>query len=134
MVVKGEVFGGEGSLSVSSRPLQAGGCPQRDLLTYRDGGLLACGEQEVVSCLQVWGAADQVSGWPSDPAWSQASLLGFLPMQVGSQWAGDNFPCLVSTQVPSACRFSLVSCALDAACFCSWHHLPILPLLGSETS
>ena len=91
--MKGEVFGGEGSLSVSSRPLQAGGCPQRDLLTYRDGGLLACGEQEVVSCLQVWGAADQVSGWPSDPAWSQASLLGFLPMQVGSQWAGDNFPC-----------------------------------------
>ena len=74
-------------------------------------------------------------GWiRRDPAWSQASLLGFLPMQVGSQWAGDNFPCLVSTQVPSACRFSLVSCALDAACFCSWHHLPILPLLGSETS
>jgi len=61
-------------------------------------------------------------------------LLGFLPMQVGSQWAGDNFPCLVSTQVPPACWFSLVSCVLDAACFCSWHHLPILPLLGSETS
>ena len=61
-------------------------------------------------------------------------LLGFLPMQVGSQWAGDNFPCLVSTQVPSARRFSLVSRALDAVCFCSWHHLPILPLLGSETS
>ena len=129
-----EVFGGEGSLPASSRPLQAGGCPQRDLLTYGDGGLLACGEQEVVSCLQVWGSAGQVSGWPSDAAQSQASPAGLPSHAGGSPMGKGQLPLLSEHSVTSARRFSLVSCAPEAACFCSRCHLPILPVLGSQVS
>lgn len=43
-------------------------------------------------------------------------------MQAVSHWAEDNnFPSVVSTQVPSACSFSLKPCDLDA---CSSTHLP----------
>lgn len=113
--MKGEVFGGEGSLSVSSRPLQAGGCPQRDLLTYRDGGLLACGEQEVVSCLQVWGAADQVSGWPSDPAWSQASPAG-LPSHAGGFPVGRRQLSLLSEHSGATCLLVLSGLLCSGCC------------------
>ena len=87
---------------MSSRPLQAGGCPQRDLLTYGDGGLLACGEQEVVSCLQVWGSAGEVSGWPSDAAQSQASPAG-LPSHAGGSPMGKGQLPLLSEHSGDIC-------------------------------
>lgn len=82
---------------------------------------MAGGEQEVDSCLQILGVEGQVSGPPSDPTWCQASPAELsLPCRQGPTGQETNrFPSLVSTQVPSACLFSLVPCALDAACSCS---------------